>query len=387
MEKVRYGVVGYGNMGTSDSCLVRDKIKEIVITAICDTNPERLKKAKEDHPEAKMFDSYDEMLKSGEIDAVYIATPHYDHPEMTLKALDTGLHALCEKPAGVYTRQVREMYEAAKGHEKLFAMMFNQRPHPAHQKVKDLIDKGELGTLRRMSWIITDWYRTQNYYNSGGWRATWEGEGGGVLINQCPHQLDLWQWFFGMPKRVRAFCGFGKFHDIEVEDDVTTYMEYENGATGVFITTTGEAPGTNRLEICGTRGKLVLEGGKITFTRNEEPTDEHLKTCKGGFDKPDVWNIDIPLKSEGGFGHQEVHQNFANAIIKDEKLIALGEEGINGLTLGNLMLLSGWTDDWAETPIDENKFYEILQEKIKNSTNTKDKNASVVADLSNSSTV
>lgn len=388
MDKVRYGVVGYGNMGSADAKLVSQEVQGAEIAAICDTSPERRAAAAKDFPQAKVYEKLDDMLAS-DIDAAYIATPHYFHPEMVEKTLAAGKHALCEKPAGVYTKQVADMYaklDKLTAGGKVFAMMFNQRPHPAHQKIRQLITSGELGAVRRVNWIITNWYRTQSYYNSGGWRATWKGEGGGVLINQCPHQLDLWQWLFGLPKRVRAFASFGKYHDIEVEDDVTAYMEYENGATGVFITSTGDAPGTNRLEITADRGKLLFENGQITFYRNLVPVSQHLKEAKGGFESPECWKCDI-WTAPGGFGHKEVHQNFVNAILKGEKLIANGTEGINGLTLGNSMLLSAWTDDWVNLPIDADLFYAKLQEAVRNSKSTKDPTKSTVSDLSGSSSV
>lgn len=388
-KKVRYGIVGYGNMGSGGGGIIRNNVKEVEIAAVCDVNPERLEVAKKDFgSDLLTFTKYEDMLKCGKIDAVYIATPHYFHPEMVRQALQADLHALCEKPAGVYTQQVQDMYDVIKGRKNktLFAMMFNQRTVPAHQKIKQLLDSGEFGKVLRINWIITNWFRTQSYYNSGGWRATWKGEGGGVLINQCPHQLDLWQWFFGMPERVRAFCGFGKYHKIEVEDDVTAYMEYKNGATGVFITTTGEAPGTNRLEITTTRGKVVFEHGKLTFTRTISDMREFCDKDPRGFATPDTWTCEIPVNA-GDFGHKEIHENFSAAILRGEKLVARGEEGINGLTLGNAMLLSAWTDDWAPLPIDSKKFFSLLQKKITSSKAKKTVTKSKVANLAGSSTV
>ena len=188
------------------------------------------------------------------------------------------------------------MNEAAEKSGKVFSMMFNQRTNPLYQKVRELILSGELGEIKRTNWIITNWYRSQSYYDSGGWRATWAGEGGGVMINQSPHQLDLWQWTTGlMPRRVRAFSGFGKYHDIEVEDDVTAYVEYENGATGLFVTSTGEAPGTNRFEVAGDRGKIVVEDGKLTFWRLRQSEREFNREYQGGFGEPECWKIDIPV--------------------------------------------------------------------------------------------
>ena len=277
-----------------------------------------------------------------------------------------GKHVLVEKPIGVYTKAVRKLNEAARKSDKVFTIMYNQRTNPVYQKVKELIQSGEVGDLKRIVWTITDWYRTQFYYNSGGWRATWKGEGGGVLLNQCPHNIDLWQWMFGLPTRVRSFCSYGKYHDIEVEDDVTAYFEYENGATGVFITSTGEAPGRNRLEISGDKGMLVVERGEITFMRNTQETSEHLQTCDKGFDKPENWECKIPVNGKET-GHIGIMQYFTDAILEGKEQLSPGAEGINGLSLSNAIHLSSWTDGWVVLPVDEDKFYDMLQEKIKNS--------------------
>ena len=263
-----------------------------------------------------------------------------------------------------------EMNEAAESSGQILGIMFNQRTHGAHQKLRDLVHGGELGEIKRTQYVITDWFRSQAYYDSGGWRATWAGEGGGVLLNQSPHNLDLWQWICGMPTRVRAYCGFGKYHNIEVEDDVTAFVEYANGATGTFITSTGEAPGTQSLEIVGDRGKVLWADGKLTFWQTRVPVSEWTKTAKGGFEKPETWKIEIPTKS--GEDHKGITKNFVNAILHGTPLLAKGQEGINGVTLANAMLLSSWTDTWVNLPLDDDQYYEALQEKINNSTFKKD---------------
>ena len=277
-----------------------------------------------------------------------------------------GLHVLTEKPAGVYTKQVREMNEAAAASGKVFGIMYNQRTNPVYGKLKSLVEAGELGELKRTNWIITSWYRPQSYYDSGGWRATWSGEGGGVLLNQDPHQLDLWQWTCGMPKRVRAFCAFGKYHDIEVEDDVTAYVEYENGATGVFVTSTGDAPGTNRLEVTGDRGKIVVESESVKFWRLRTPERQFNREYTGGFGAPEYWVCDVPIR-ESFTGHVGITSNWVGAILRGEKLLAPGEDGIKGLSISNAMHLSAWTDDWVNIPVDEDLFYEKIQERIESS--------------------
>ena len=337
-----------------------------------DLRPERLEWAKKALGEdVQRFSTPDELFRAKTIDAVMVCTPHYDHPPLAVRAFENGLHVLVEKPAGVYTKQVREMNEAAAQSGKVFGIMYNQRTNPLYQKARELVKSGELGDIRRTNWIITSWYRSQSYYDSGGWRATWSGEGGGVLLNQAPHQLDLWQWICGMPVRVRAFMSFGKMHDIEVEDDVTAYVEYKNGATGVFITSTCDTPGTNRLEITGDRGKIVVEDGKIVFHRLRVSERQFNKEYKGGFGEPECWKCEIPVN-----GHQTDHigimNNWIDAITKGTPLLAPGEEGILGLTISNAMHLSAWTDGWVELPIDEDLFYEKLQDRVKTSTFKKD---------------
>lgn len=372
LEKVRIGIVGFGNMGSGHMRYLNNgEVTGASVTAICDNNPEKLKRAAEAYPMAKLFSDMDLMLDSGEVDAVLIATPHYDHPSLAIKALRRGIHTLIEKPAGVYTKQVLEMNREAEKTNRVFGIMYNQRTNPMYQKLRDLVRSGELGDLKRTNWII-DWYRPQSYFNSGGWRATWAGEGGGVLLNQDPHQLDLWQWTCGMPKRVRAFCSFGKYHTIEVEDEVTAYVEYENGATGVFITSTAMTPETNRLEVLGDKGKVVIENDKMEFFRLRTPERQFNEEFKGGFGKPECWKCEIPLAPGSGGQHREITQNFVNAILKGTELLAPGVEGVHGLQISNAMHLSSWINDWVELPVDEDLYYEKLKERIAVSTFRKD---------------
>ncbi|WP_339248624.1 Gfo/Idh/MocA family oxidoreductase [Paenibacillus sp. FSL R10-2796] len=383
MNKVRYGIIGIGNMGSAHAQSLLNHIKDAELAAVCDVREERLKWAEEHLPESvQKFATPQELYESHLIDVVLICTPHYDHPTLAIEAFQYGYHVLVEKPAGVYTKAVKQMNEAAAKSDRKFGIMYNQRTNPLYQKLRDLIQSGELGEIRRTNWIITNWYRSQSYYNSGGWRATWAGEGGGVLLNQDPHQLDLWQWTTGMmPKRIRAFCHFGKYRNIEVEDDVTAYVEYENGATGLFITTTGEAPGTNRFEITGDHGKIVVEDGKLTFWRLRTPEPQFNAEFTGGFGSPECWKCEIPVEEGGGEQHKGILRNFTNAILHDEKLLAPGKEGIHGLTLSNGMYLSAWTDDWVELPIDEDLFYEKLMEKVENSNFNKETTAAQTFDV------
>lgn len=369
MDKIRIGIMGIGNMGSAHAGYIsRGEVQGAELAAVCDTNPERLKWAKQALGEnVRLFDNADALFESKCVDAIMIATPHYDHPPLAIKGFENDLHVLIEKPAGVYTKQVREMNEVAEKSGKVFGIMYNQRTSPLYQKLRDLVQSGELGDIKRTNWIITSWYRPQSYYDSGGWRATWAGEGGGVLLNQDPHQLDLWQWTCGMPTRVRAFCAFGKYHNIEVEDDVTAYVEYENGATGVFVTSTADCPGTNRLEISADRGKVVVEDGRLTFWRLRVPEREFNRTHRAGFGSPEIWKCEVPIHG-AETAHKGITINWVQGILKGTPLLAPGVEGINGLQISNAMHLSAWLDQWVEIPVDEDLFYDKLQERIKSST-------------------
>ena len=366
MEKIRLGIIGIGNMGSSHAKkVVEGKCPDFVLTAIADINEERHTWVREAlGEEIKCFASAEEMLDSGLIDACIVAVPHYDHCSLAIACMQRGIHVMVEKPAGVYTKQVREMNaEADKHPEVVFGMMFNQRTNHIYRKLKQIIDSGKYGQIRRTNWLITNWYRPQCYYDSGDWRATWSGEGGGVLLNQCPHQLDLWQWICGMPAKITAHMKFGQWHDIEVEDDVTAYVEYENGATGVFITSTGDADGTNRFEIQMDKAKLVAEGNTLTVRVFEQSEPEFTKTNTAPFGSPKKTNLEF--ETDGlNLQHVGVINAFAAAILRGEPLVAGGEEGINGLTLSNAMHLSGWLGKTVELPLDEDLFYEELMKRV-----------------------
>lgn len=346
MKVVRFGIIGVGNMGSSYLYNIFEKglVPDAKLTAVCDINPDKLRAVKEKTilSDLAYFDNYVDMLDSGIVDAIMVETPHYIHPEITIAALSRNIHVLCDKPAGVYAKQVRQMNEAAERSNALFGMMFNQRTTDVYRKMREMIADGAIGELQRITWIITNWFRTQNYYDSGNWRATWSGEGGGVLINQCPHQIDLVSWVVGkQPSAVRGFCQYGKWHDVEVEDEVTAYFEYDNGATGVFITTTGEAPGTNRLEISGTGGKILIEDEKLVYYKNEVGSGIFSATSKNGFAKPPCQIIEV--ECDGNCPqHLGIITNFTNAVLGREELFARGESGILSVELMNAIELSGW---------------------------------------------
>jgi len=362
---VRFGIIGCGIMGKGHANSILDgKVSGAELTAVCDTDPAALEWAKEKCPGIKTFDNTAAIFDSGVIDAIVIATPHYDHPVIAVEALDKHIHVMVEKPAGVFTKSVREMNAKAAESDVVFAIMYNQRTSPIFRKMREMVQGGELGALKRTSWLITDWYRPQAYYNAGGWRATWKGEGGGVLINQCPHNLDLWQWICGMPKRVTAFAHNGKWHNIEVEDDVTAYVEYENGATGVFITSTADCPGNNRFEVLGDLGKIIFENDQLLHYKLETPEREFNRVNKEMFAAPAVEKLVIDCPGEYT-QHPGVLAAFVEKINGKGELYAKGEEGINGLTISNAIHLSAWLGKTVELPLDEELFLAELKKRWK----------------------
>lgn len=364
MKKIRLGIVGLGNMGRVHINNVQaGKVPGVEITAVSDAVAESLA----GFPQYRGFATPEELFRSGEVDAVLIATPHYSHTSLGIAALEAGLHVMVEKPVSVHKGDAERLLAAHRNKQQVFAAMFNQRTNPGYRKIRQLIQGGELGRIQRVSWIVTEWFRPEAYYASGGWRATWEGEGGGVLLNQSPHQLDLLCWLFGLPRRVRAFCRFGRYHTIEVEDDVTAYLEFGDGATGTFITSTGESPGTNRLEISAERGRLVYENGKLSYQRNEVAVTEFSQTTTSVFGRPETWDVAIPVAGAGG-SHSEVLQNFAEAILEGKPLLAPAHEGVQSVELANAMLLSTWSDHTIELPLDSAVYERALHERIAAST-------------------
>ena len=387
MKKIRFGIVGVGNQGTyyAQSLFAAGEIENGVVSAICDVSDAKINAIKEKLNDDSIvyFHDYKEMVKSGLCDAVLVETPHYSHTEIVIYCLENGMPVICEKPAGVYTKEVREMNEVAARCNTKFGMMFNQRTNCVYRKMREIIADGGIGDLQRITWIITNWYRTQNYYDSGSWRATWDGEGGGVLINQSPHQIDLFQWILGqMPKTVRGFCQYGKWHDIEVEDEVTAFVTYENGATGVFITTTGEAPGTNRFEISGTKGKLLCENDKLIWYKNDRDAQENSYSAESGFTMPKSEIIEVETDGKNP-QHAGIINNFANTLLGLEELFVDGKDGFNGVELMNAIELSGWKNGEEITlPVNEDEYLAELN-KRRATSRKKDAKETVAADMGN----
>ena len=370
MDKVRIGIIGMGNMGRFHANdLLDGKVPRGELAAVGSTSPHKLEEYKEKG--VQIFGSGEEMIASGAIDALLIATPHYQHTSLGVTALEAGLHIMVEKPISAHKADAERLIAAAAARpDQVFGAMFQLRVEPRYQKIRELVQGGELGDLVRVLWIMTDWFRSEAYFQSGGWRATWKGEGGGVLLNQCLHQLDAMQWITGMPSKVRSHVGIGSWHDIEVEDDVTCYMEFANGASGAFITSSGETPGSNRFEIAGTKGRLILENDTLTLTRNAVPSDEWCKTSKIGFQKPETTVEEIPIPGADA-AHATLMTNFVNAILDGEALIAPGVEGLGSVELANVMVYSGLLNESVDLPMDGAAWEAKLNELIANSTHEK----------------
>lgn len=368
MSFVRVGVIGIGNMGLSHAnCIAKGEIKGLLLTAVCDINANKLKDFQTEYQGVNIYTDYKQMLESGTVDAVIIAVPHPLHALIAEDCFKKSMNVLLEKPADIAVSRVKKLNSVAKESGRIFAIMFNQRTNPLFKHAREIVKNGDLGELKRTVWIVTNWYRTQSYYNSGNWRATWAGEGGGVLLNQAPHNLDLWQWICGMPDSVTAFCDVAKFHDIEVEDDVTVFTRYKNGATGAFITSTGEYPGTNRLEIAGTKGKIVLENGVLKHWKLEKDERDICLNSNDNF--PNIEYNYTEIKQEAKeTAHKGILRNFTNAVLFGEELLSPGEEGINELMISNAAYLSQWKNNSEiKLPFDFDEFDVMLEEKIKNS--------------------
>jgi predicted dehydrogenase len=361
MKKVRLGIIGMGNIGKYHAdYLLGGKLNRCELVAVCDAVTGPLDRYKP----LKIFNDGGQLIGSGEVDAVIVATPHFQHTTLGAAALDAGVHLMVEKPISSHKADAERLIAAHRRNPKVtFAGMFQLRVEPRYLKIQNLLGNGQLGEIIRVNWINTDWYRTEAYYASSSWRATWKGEGGGVLLNQCLHNLDILQWLLGMPARLRGFCQLGRFHRIEVEDNVTAYLEWRTGATGVFVSSTGEAPGTNRLEVAGTMGRLLLENNRLTFSRNEVDALQFGRSAKQGFVKPEIWNVEIPFEN-ATLPHALMMQNFVNAILDGESLIAPGEEGIHSVELANAMLYSSLLEKSLEFPLDGAAWEEKLNRLI-----------------------
>lgn len=373
MKQVRYGLIGFGahaELCYAEFILKQKLVKNATISAVTEPSERRRKMIPNILPKSvKVFDNYKKMLDKKYIDAAIITSPHPFHAEMVIECLKRNIPVMCEKPAATTAYDVKRMIAASKKSKALFGMMFNQRALGMYQKMKEMIAKGEIGDLQRINWVITTWYRPNAYYTISPNRATWRGEGGGLVINQACHQIDLLQWIMGeQPISVNGFMDNGKWHPIEADDDFTLFLRFKNGATGTFISTTGEYPGCNRLEISGTKGKLVCEGGKLFFHQSNMDTKKFSKIAKGAYDQPGFKIKEIKIAKETLEQHMKIMTNFTNAILGKEELKIHGSEGLKAVEIINAALYSGWHNgETVKIPVNEKQYVKELQNKIKNS--------------------
>lgn len=386
-KKIRFGIIGFGAQGsyycgiltgapTFPGAPASPIPPHCTLGAVCDIDPAKREAIKARFPGYNVYEDYRDMIASGDCDAVITTVPHYLHHEMAIYAMEHGMSVICEKPAGVRAKDVQKMIDCHKAHPEVsFGIMFNQRTNKLYQQIKALVSSGELGEIRRSQWIINTWWRPDSYYRQSEWRATWGGEGGGVLVNQAPHQLDLWQWICGVPCSVTSLNINGAHRDIVVENDVTMITQYPNGATGSFITCTHDAIGTDRLEIDLDKGKIVVDNSsKATVYRMHKPEEELNQTMSmmevakltssnssgGGLFDVEV----IENNNAWGTQHSAVMENFALHMLTGSELLAPGSDGIMGVRLANASQLSAWTGRTVPLPCDEEEYAQELNKRI-----------------------
>lgn len=362
MDKVRFGVVGAGVIGGTHIKALQANPEIAELTALCDIVKEKADKREEEFQTgAKVFTNYKELLDSGRVDAVMIGTPHPVHPEIAIAAAERGIHVLCEKPLSEQIKTARQMVDAAEKGGVQLGVCFQNRTNPVWIKARSIIASGELGEIRRAQWHISS-FRTQYYYDSGEWRATWIGEGGGVLVNQSPHQLDLFQWLAGPPRRVRGFCHFGKHHEIAVEDDITAYVEWDNGATGTYVASTGEWPPINRFEIWGDLGRLVHDENGLRHFKCNASVAETNRTIQTTSKGPEYEVAKVEVGDDYP-KHAGLVKNMVGAIREGEPLKAPGREALHSLELANAIVLSNAEGRMLELPLDGDAFEAFLEKK------------------------
>lgn len=362
-KNLRLGVIGLGNIGTQHIGQISSgAVERVTITAVASRQHSPLAT----DIGARHFTDYRQLVDSGECDAVLVATPTMSHRDIGEYVLQAGLHLLMEKPIGLSVAEGEHLL-SCQGPQQVFALMLNQRTDPTFLKMKAIIDSGQLGELQRSHWTMTNWFRPEVYFQVSDWRATWRGEGGGLLVNQCIHNLDIFQWLVGMPCRVRGFCGFGKFHDIEVEDEATAYLEYENGATGVFIGSTGESPGVNQLDIVGDKGMLSFDGEHLFLYMNSPPTAQFSRSTRDMFGQPEVSRENVTSWVSMN-QHAIVMNNWVAAILDGTDLIAAAETGLNSLAIANAILWSAWSEQAIDLPLDSAGYQQALSQKVAAST-------------------
>ena len=367
MKKLKIGVIGTGGIGLQhcDSC---QKVDEVELAAVCRRDKAAVEEVARRY-KVKGYTDYKQLIDSGDVEAVIVATPHYSHPPIGIYALNKGLHLLSEKPIAVTVNAADELIAVAQEKpQQAFCVMFHRRTSPHFIAAKKLIAEGKIGEIYR-TLMIGGGFRTQAYYDSADWRAKWKTEGGGVLINQGPHMLDIFCYLAGTPSKVRAEVRTRR-HKIEVEDEVHASLEYVNGGLGYLYISVNEAPAEERIEIVGEKGKLIIDGSKVQFASLKKPAQEFCDTSPEMWGKPEVvWeDVDIPDVESGC---QEIIRNFARAALYGEELAAPGVTGINSLELSNALLFAGMKKKDVAIPVDRKEFISFFDKLVTDATTQK----------------
>ena len=374
---VRFAVVGFGSIGrthfrTISGTAVPDGLVTALVTRQSDGLPDGI----------EVFRDVDTLLDAGVADVVVVATPTMDHEETSRKVLTTGCHLVVEKPMAMTVLGARRIIDARPS-EAVAAVMLNQRYHGTYRRIREIVKGGLLGRIHRFSWIMTAWYRPNAYFAVSSWRGTWPGEGGGALLNQGIHNLDILQWILGLPASVYARAGFGKFHSIDVEDEVTALFEYDDGLSGVLVVSTGEAPGTNRFEIVGDRGTLVFEADTIRLAMTDRNVSEHRATSRDLFESPNFTEQrEVPAATANQ--HAEVFNDVVGAVSEGRPVATPLEDGVASIELANAILVSAWEDRRVDLPVDAVAYHEALERRIEASDFREPEDLTVRADMERS---
>ena len=351
--RLRYGVIGAGVVAPLhlQAIAALDDAELVGISA----DDQELAVARAQEAGCPSFVDHRQLLALAP-DVVVVCTPHPSHPPLAIEALEAGAHVLVEKPLAVEAREADTMIDAAERAGRLLGVCFQQRFRPVIVAAHALIASGRLGELIRVS-IVDPLYRPNSYYGTAGWRGTWAGEGGGVLMNQAPHTLDLLCHLAGPPATVWGHSR-RRSQPMEAEDTATALVEYQNGAVGTVAVSTVE-PGVQRIELVGDRGRIEILGESLTFERFEPPLSEHLPAAVEMFDQPEIMSENVPLP--GGRGdHLDVHRDFAAAIRTGSVLRVPARDARWSLELANAIVLSTHTGQAVRLPVDRPAYAALL---------------------------
>lgn len=361
--KVRAVLIGFGGMGrTYAQMIYAGMVPGMELVGVCCRNASGQTLLENAFPGVAIYSDADDMAaQEADFDAVIIVTPHTSHVPLGLRFAALGKHLLLDKPAGVRAADVAALEALCRDKGVTFGMIFNNRRLPAFRRAKALLESGVLGKLHRAVWVCNSWYRSPAYHRSASWRSSWNGECGGLMLNQNPHYLDMWQWFFGLPDRVWADLQFGRYNDFLVDDAVDIQFSYDNGFHGTFISATGEAPGVNRLEIWGSKGKLTIEdGAKLFLDENELSTEEFGKINQEKFASIPHAQRRVELETVEN-PYQEVFENFARHLLYGDALFADGSDGLKTCMLTNAIYVSGWEERRVAVPVEPGRYEEGLK--------------------------